>query len=79
MSETNWRAECARLHIELDIVRAEMEEWKIKFERSMLWKEVPRMPVLGRYTTLDCVGGVEGKATFQKYVAMRITEGDDGR
>ena len=45
--EANWRQECARLHIELDSVRAEMLEWKTKFERLMLYKEQPRLPVRG--------------------------------
>ena len=58
--ETNWRAECARLHIELDTVRAEMEEWKTKFERLMLWKEQPRLPIRG-LTTLSGKGGEDWK------------------
>ena len=58
--ETNWRQECARLHIELDKVRLEMEEWKTKFERLMLWKEQPRLPVRG-LTTLSNNGGEDWK------------------
>lgn len=58
--ETNWRAECARLHMELDTVRAEMLEWKTKFERLMLWKEQPRLPVRG-LTTMGYRSGDDGK------------------
>lgn len=54
--ETDWRQECAKLHIELDSVRAEMGEWETKFERLMLWKEQPRLPVRG-FTTLSDKGG----------------------
>lgn len=50
METKDWRAECARLHIELDKVRAECTEWKTKFERLMLWKEQPRLPVRGLTT-----------------------------
>ena len=45
--ETDWRAECAKLHIELDRVRVECAEWKEKWERLMQFKESPRLPVGG--------------------------------
>lgn len=60
MDNTDWRQECAKLHIELDAVRAEMEEWKTKFERLMLWKEQPRLPVRG-LTTMGHRAGDDGK------------------
>lgn len=50
MGPVDWRQECLRLQAELDAVRAEMEDWKTKFERLMLWKEQPRLPVRGLTT-----------------------------
>ena len=60
MDIIDWRQECARLQIELDSVRAEMLEWKTKFERLMLWKEQPRLPVR-ELTTLSDKGGEDWK------------------
>ena len=47
MDNTDWRKECAKLHIELDKVRVEMLEWKEKWERLMQFKDAPRLPVRG--------------------------------
>ena len=58
--ETDWRAECAKLHIELDRVRLECAEWKEKWERLMQFKEAPRLPVRGRVDKLTTVGWVDG-------------------
>jgi len=59
----DWRAECAKLQIELDKVRAEMEDWKIKWERLMEFKQSPRLPVRGRstLTTMGWDGEEDGK------------------
>jgi len=56
MGETDWRKECERLHVELDTVRAEMEDLKIKWERLMEFKQAPRLPVRGRSSTLTTMG-----------------------
>jgi hypothetical protein len=63
MAEIDWRQECARLHIELDATRAEMEDWKIKWERLMEVKQAPRLPVRGRSTLTTMVwdGDEDGK------------------
>ena len=66
VDNTNWRKECAKLHIELDKVRVEMLEWKEKWERLMQFKEAPRLPLRG-HNTLDCVGTDKGKASTQVY------------
>lgn len=73
---TDWRAECLRLQAELDAVRAEMEDWKIKWERLMQFKDAPRLPLRGR-STLDCVGSPDGKIGLQKYTTVGWQEGDD--
>ena len=56
MDNTNWRKECARLHIELDKVRLECAEWKEKWERLMQFKDAPRLPLRGRADKLTTVG-----------------------
>lgn len=61
---TDWKQECIRLQAELDAVRAEMEEWKEKFNRFLLWKEQPRLAVKGSTPT---------------YTTMGFREGDDGK
>ena len=76
MDNTNWRKECAKLHIELDAVRAEVLEWKEKWERLMQFKDAPRLPLRGR-STLDCVGTDKGKASTQTYTTVGWVEGDD--
>ena len=45
MDNTDWRERCTLLQAELDEITKEMLEWKTKFERLMLWKEQPRLPV----------------------------------
>jgi hypothetical protein len=60
MVDIDWRQECARLQIELDTVRAEMEDWKIKWERLMEFKQAPRLPVRG-LTTMGYRSGDDGK------------------
>ena len=67
--ETDWRKECAKLHIELDEVRLECAEWKEKWERLMQFKDAPRLPVRG-LTTLDCVGTDKGKVSTQTYTTV---------
>ena len=67
--ETDWRQECARLHIELEKVRVECAEWKEKWGRLMQFKEAPRLPVRGR-STLDCIGTDKGKASTQTYTTV---------
>jgi hypothetical protein len=74
---TDWGQECLRLQAELDSVRQEMEEWKEKFNRLMLWKEQPRLPVRG--LNLDCVGTSQGKISTQTYTTMGYKSGDDGK
>lgn len=80
---TDWRAECLRLQAELDAIRLEAEDWKIKWERLMQFKEAPRLPLRGR-NTLDCVGTDKGKAdtvvfenilwgTEKSYEAQKLT------
>lgn len=69
MGEVDWRAECARLHIELDKVRLECAEWKEKWECLMQFKDAPRLPVRGR-STLDCVGTDKGRASTQMYTTV---------
>lgn len=76
MDNTDWRKECAKLHIELDAVRAEVLEWKEKWERLMQFKEAPRLPVRG-FTTIDCVGADKGKTSTQTYTTVGWVEGDD--
>ena len=49
METKDWRQECLRLQAELDAVRAEMEDWKIKWERLMQFKDAPRLPLRGTY------------------------------
>lgn len=56
MDNADWRQECAKLHIELDKVRAECAEWKEKWERLMQFKEAPRLPLRGRVDKLTTVG-----------------------
>jgi hypothetical protein len=60
MENKDWRQECARLQIELDSVRVEMEEWKEKWERLMKFKDAPRFPVKG-LTTMGYRSGDDGK------------------
>ena len=56
MEPVDWRDECQRLQAELDAVRAEMEDWKIKWERLMQFKDAPRLPLRGRTDKLTTVG-----------------------
>ena len=56
MDNTDWRQECRLLQAELDAVRAEMEEWKEKWERLMQFKDAPRLPLRGRTDKLTTVG-----------------------
>lgn len=76
MNEVDWRKECARLQIELDKVRAEMEEGKEKWERLMQFKDAPRLPVRGR-STLYCVGTDNGKIGLKTYTTVGHQVGDD--
>lgn len=73
---TDWKQECLRLQAELDAVRAEMLDWKEKWERLMQFKDAPRLPVRGR-STLDCVGIDKGKASTQAYTTVGWQDGDD--
>lgn len=74
METKDWRQECLRLQAELDAVRAEMEDWKIKWERLMQFKDAPRLPLRGR-TTLDYMGSPNGEIGLQNYT----TVGWDGK
>ena len=76
MDIIDWRQECIRLQIELDAVRVEMEDFKDRWERLLLWKDQPRLHVRG-LTTLDCVGTDKGKASTQTYTTVGWVEGDD--
>ncbi len=73
---TDWRAECLRLQAELDAVRLEMEDYKVRWERLMQFKDAPRLPVRGR-STLDCVGGANGKASTETYTTVGWDSGED--
>ena len=73
---TDWKQECQRLQAELDAVRAEMEDWKIKWERLMQFKDAPRLPLRGR-NTLDCVGSTDGKIGLQNYTTVGWDEKED--
>jgi hypothetical protein len=53
MNSTDYIAQIKELQVELDQVRQECLEWKTKFERLMLYKDQPRLPVKGN---LDCFG-----------------------
>lgn len=56
----DWRQECLRLQAELDAVRAEMEDYKVRWERLMQFKDAPRLPLRGRTDKLTTVGWQEG-------------------
>ena len=71
--ETDWRAECAKLHIELDRVRVECAEWKGKWERLMQFKDAPRLPVRG----LNNITGGGRSTDPQTYTTVGWVDGDD--
>lgn len=71
--ETDWRQECAKLHIELDKVRVECAEWKEKWERLMQFKDAPRLPVRG----LNNITGGGRSTDPQTYTTVGWVEGDD--
>lgn len=60
VDDRDWRERCALLQAELDEITKEMLEWKTKFERLMLWKEQPRLPIRG-LTTMGHRAGDDGK------------------
>lgn len=69
----DWRQECERLQAELEAVRAEMLEWKEKWERLMQFKDAPRLPVRG----LNNITGGGRSTDPQTYTTVGWVEGDD--
>jgi len=77
MNTTDYLEQIRKLQAELDIVTKECNEWKDKFERTLLWQKQTRLP--SKSVHLDCIGSSQGKASIQTYTTIGWQDGDDGR
>jgi hypothetical protein len=77
MSSDKYIEEIRKLQDELHAITKECQEWRERFERTLLWQKQPRLPVRGITNHLDCVGINNGKVSTQTYTTVGWRDGDD--